>query len=110
MDEVSPPLPTFRPEDLSEKWTVVLGTPEGDRLHDELQRELPAGHTLHGSRVLAVAVRQHLKETVWWLPVEGAWAVVHLTGTVETDPRFPTTVRLSSWTEVVAELADWGRP
>jgi hypothetical protein len=109
VDEDSSSLPKFRPEDLSEKWTVVLGALEGERLRDELVRELPVGHTLHGAPILAVAVRKGLKETVWWLPDDGAWAVVHLTGRVETDPRWPTAVRLATWTEVIAELVDSGR-
>jgi hypothetical protein len=101
--------PPFRPEDLSEKWTVVLGTPDGEGLRAELDRELPFGHILYGARVHSVAVRQHLKETIWWVPDDATWALVHLTWKVETDPRWPMAVRLNSWREVVAELADWGR-
>ena len=101
--------PPFRPEDLSEKWTVVLGTPEGEGLRTELDRELPFGHILYGARVHSVAVRQHLKETIWWLPDDATWALVHLTWKAETDPRWPMAVRLNSWREVVVELADWGR-
>jgi hypothetical protein len=101
--------PSFRPEDLSEKWTVVLGTADGERLREELVREIAVGHPLHGTRVQPVAVRQHVKETIYWLPDEAAWAVVHLTWAAEPDPRWPTAVLLDTWSHVVAELADRGR-
>lgn len=104
------PRPSFRPEDLSEKWTIVLGTPVGDQLREELGRELAVGHVLHGALAHPVAVRQHGKETIWWLPDKAAWAVVHLTSQPETDPRWPSAVQMDTWDEVLAELADRGRP
>jgi hypothetical protein len=109
VDENRSSKPSFRAEDLSEKWTVVLGAPEGERVRDELLRELPVGHTLYGTPALAVAVRRGGKETVWWLPEDGTWAVVHLTQSVETDPRWPSAVRVATWPEVIAELFDQGR-
>jgi hypothetical protein len=100
---------TFRPEDLSEKWAVVVGSAQARELEQELDRELIPGHVLHGLRAEAIAVRQLRKETIWWLPDDAAWALVHLTWTTESDPRWPTAVILPTWGNVVAELAEWGR-
>jgi hypothetical protein len=108
VSEDAPPL--FRPEDLSETWHVVWGTAEGERLRTELDRELAVRHVLHGKRADAVAVRQNFKESIWWLPDEAAWAVVHLTWSTETDPSWPMAVLVENWTEVVAELAERGHP
>ena len=102
--------PAFRPEDLSEAWQDVRGTATGERLRVELEREVPVGHVLRGARVVPVAVRRHLKDTIYWLPDEAAWAVVHLTWAVETDPRWPAAVRLERWSDVVVEVADRDRP
>jgi hypothetical protein len=98
----------FRPDDLSDEWSVI-GWTDARRLRKELRRETVPGHVLHGRPARALAARKLRKESIWWLPQDGAWAVVHLTWTAETDPQWPTTVVVQTWDEEVAEIADWGR-
>jgi hypothetical protein len=85
------------------EWWAVHGT-DASELEQELQREAPEGHILHGLRVLAVAVRRHLKDVVFWVPSLEQWALVHLTGHVETDPQWPSTTRTRDWKDLVTEL------
>jgi len=40
-----------------------------------------------GGRVTCLAVRRHVKATIFWLPETSGWAHIHLTYRVETDPR-----------------------
>ena len=99
----------FDPDALSDRWTIV-GGPEQQALELELHREVARGHLLHGADVLAVGVHVRRKETIFWVRDRRCWAWVHLTGTVETDPRQPSCVLCSTWSDLVAELADAGRP
>lgn len=62
------------------------------------------GHVLLGARVIAVAVKRHLKEVVYWLPESGQWAWVHLTYAVEANPHWPSAVIVSEWSELVEQM------
>ncbi len=72
------------------------------------KRRIVAGHVLDGRVVEAVASRKPGKETIFWLPDVGGWAVVHLTWTKETKPDWPSAVIVDSWDNVLAELVDSG--
>lgn len=61
---------------------------------------------MHGVEVRAVAVRLHLKDVVCWLPRVDQWALVHLTGRVEQDAKWPSAFCTPEWTDVVAEFAE----
>ena len=87
------------------EWWAVQGT-DASELEQELQREAPKGHVLHGLSVQAVGVRRHLKDVVFWVPSLEQWALVHLTRQVETDPRWPSTTCTRNWDDLVAELDD----
>ncbi len=110
MVDQTPDVGGFRAVDLSDLWTVVLGTEEGRELERELKREVPEAHVLKGRDVRAVAARKLRKEVLYWLPQEKRWSVVHLTWTREHDPRWPTTVLCDTWREVLEELGDRDRP
>jgi hypothetical protein len=87
------------------EWRKVQ-PPEAAELEQELRREVPQGHVLHGVRVHAVAVRRHLKDVVFWVPTSKQWALVHLTGRPEDDPHWPSTFCARRWEDVSAELSD----
>lgn len=111
MSKDAVPLPAdFDPSSMSTAWTVTFGDADALELETELRLECPEGHTLHGVRAVSVAVRQHRKEAIFWLPDRSAWAVVHLTWNRETDPLWPSTELCPTWAEVIAELEERGRP
>jgi hypothetical protein len=56
-----------------------------------------------------IAVRVHHKELICWLPQRDSWAWVHLTGTSETDPRWPNTQIEARWTTLVDLLREADR-
>ncbi len=85
-------------------WTVTGQDAAG--LERQAVREVPQGHRLHGLVLEAVAVKRHLKEVIYWLPSEQAWAWVHLTGHVEVDQRWPSCVVAREWDALVADLLD----
>lgn len=87
------------------EWRAVGGV-DAFELEQELRREVPEGHVLHGLSVRAVAVRRHLKDVVFWVPSLDQWALVHLTRRVETNPRWPTTACTRNWDDLIAELDD----
>ncbi|MBT9254431.1 hypothetical protein KMZ32_01825 [Phycicoccus sp. MAQZ13P-2] len=93
---------------LSELWTDVRGTEAGAELEAELAREVAANHPLAHVSVQAVAVRKLRKEVIYAVP-DGRWVWVHLTWTKESDPRWPSTVIVPTWDELLAELTDGGR-
>lgn len=97
-------LPRFDLNDLPGEWWLVHDTSEADDLAQELAREVPEGHILNRRSVNAVAVRRHLKETLFWLPETSQWALVHLSWRAETDTRWPATVVADDWQALVAEL------
>jgi hypothetical protein len=98
------PVPPFHVDQLPDDWSEVDAMRDGD-LEVELVREVRAGHTLHGHRATAVAVRRHRKDVIYWLPDVRLWALVHLTWTAEIDPRWPSTVTAAEWESIVAEVS-----
>ena len=80
-----------------------------DGLVQELEREIATGHMLSGLPIVAIAVRRLQKETIFWLPESAEGAVVHLTWNAEVDPRWPGTVLVKAWADVLSELVDRGR-
>jgi hypothetical protein len=96
-------LPSFDLQRLPGEWRAVHGTPDGSELEAELTREVSFGHTLSGTAAVAVCVKRHRKDAIFWLPERGEWAWVHLTYAVEADPRWPRTVLAHDWHSIVAE-------
>ena len=94
--------------DLSERWMRVEPDRE-DEYRSELRRECPAGHLLHDVDVEPLAIRRLLKEIVYWVPDRRLWAWVHLTWTVESDPRLPRTELFAEWGALVQALREAGR-
>jgi hypothetical protein len=86
--------------DLLEPWRLVEET-RGQRLEQELSRELPLEHALAGKIARAVAVRADRDDVLFEL-ADGRYAVVHLTwsGHRESSPHWPAT-------EVFSSLQDW---
>lgn len=100
--------PTFNFAMLSDLWTA-LGAADAERFEVELAREVAEGHPLFGERVRAVAVRELMKEVIFWLPVERRWAWVHLTWTTETSPKWPRVDVHDTWASLVSALRDADR-
>ncbi|MBM0124554.1 hypothetical protein [Pimelobacter simplex] len=98
-------LPPFDITSLPGEWWEVEAAEAAEQLEQELMREVPKGHLLHGVTVRAVAVRHHLKDVVFWLPAVHQWGLVHLTGQVEKDPMWPYTICTPEWDELVDQLA-----
>lgn len=96
--------PPFDLEALAGDWWEVHGTEQAAELQRELARELPREHVLGGVPVEAVAVKRNLKDVAFWLPQSAEWAHVHLSYKVETDARWPWTVVVMTWTDLVYEL------
>ncbi len=96
--------PSIDLSSLPGEWWLVKDQEQAAELTREVEREVPPGHDLHGLRVEAVAVKRHLKDVILWLPDSSRWAWVHLTYKMESDPRWPSTVLVSDWPELVEEL------
>lgn len=95
---------------LSDDWTAVrASSQEATDLASELCRELSPDHALAAEQFVAVAVRRHRKDCIFWLPDSQRWALVHLTWTREVDARWPSAEVLVSWGAVVASVRDAGR-
>jgi len=101
--------PVFDGSQLSSEWFIVSDTPAAEELEQELKWEVAAGHVLAAFAIVAIAVRRLQKEAIFWLPESDQWAVVHLTWNDEVDPRWPSTVLVESWADVLSELVDRGR-
>lgn len=86
--------------DLPKGW-VVVDSAMAAKFEAELRRELPAGHQLHGRALRAIARRDD-RDDVLFVPIVPGASVyrVHLTWSVETDPRWP-------WTEVYDSVDDF---
>jgi hypothetical protein len=69
----------------------------GGNLEEELRREVPPGHALHGVLVRAVARRDD-EDTVLFVTTreDAPLALVHLTYRAEADPRWPAVDLLPS--------------
>lgn len=105
-------LPEFDLSLLPGVWWDLRDLPEevagsevsAEALVAELRREIAAGHRLNGVAVEAIAVRKHLKDTIFWLPTERQWANVHLTWSVETQPQWPRAELHAEWSDVVRDF------
>ena len=86
---------------LVKPWEVIHDTPQvqghAERLSTELQRELPSTHVLFGIRATAIAHRIDQDDVLFELEGQMPLAVVHLTWSRETDPRWPETTLFESW-------------
>lgn len=69
------------------RWLAIEGR-VATTLEDELRRETPVGHALHGRAVRAVARRQDCDDVAFEVAGAGL-CVVHLTWQTETDARWP---------------------
>lgn len=98
-------VPNFDVTSLPGKWWAVDGD-SATSLEQDLRAQVTAGHPLHDVPVMAVAVRRHFKDVVFWVPSTRQWALVHLTGRLEPDPRWPSTALLTDWSDVLADLID----
>lgn len=88
--------------ELPDGWEPVVGR-EATELEAELRREVCSSHTLHGRGLRAFARRQNRKDVLFRPDLDsGAVFWVHLTWSVETDPRWPST-------ESYASLDDFAR-
>lgn len=100
------------PRALPEGW-YLAGTGEAKRLLDELQRELPQGHLLHGVPVETFAHRRGATDDVLFRHVgdPARFTIVHLTwiGRTELDARYPSVAFDGTFDEFLAyEKANWG--
>ena len=68
-------------------WRAIDGQ-EAAALEEELRRELPAGHVLHGRQVRAIARRDDCDDVAFEV-VDAGLCIVHLTYERETDPLAP---------------------
>ena len=76
---------------LPQGWIPASGE-SATKLVAELHRELPASHQLYGRQVHAVARRQDRDDVLFRsLSDDGPVFCVHLTWSVETDPKWPWT-------------------
>lgn len=87
-------------------WFDCRETGDAQRFEDELRRQMAAGHQLESEDLVCVAWRRHMKDTVFWLPSRQQWATIHLTWTVEADPRWPRPSFHDTWKGVVADWRD----
>lgn len=98
-------VPDFDVTVLPGEWRAVSGD-SATELEEDLLTQVTVGHPLHDVPVLAVAARRLRKDVVFWVPSTRQWALVHLTGRLEPDPRWPSVALLIDWNDVVAELSD----
>jgi hypothetical protein len=88
-------------------WEVIHDTPQvqghAERLSTELQREIPSTHVLCGIKATAIAHRIDQDDVLFELEGQMLLAVVHLTWSRETDPRWPDTTLFESWEHWVRE-------
>ena len=89
--------------DLPGEWSVVQGRPEAAEWKTKTRGQLPSGHALIGVPFAVVAVRRHQKDLILWLPTKHEWAWIHLTYSVETDPRFPWFTAYHAWNLLVED-------
>jgi len=68
-------------------------------LEKELGRELPDGHILFRSGVSALARRVDRDDVLFQVAGSPKLAVVHLTYSVESDPKWPTTLIYESFSD-----------
>lgn len=86
-------------------WQPVEGEQERTQLEEELRRELPSSHVLKGVGAVALGRRWRRDDVLFRLD-DGRFAQVHLTWSVETDPRWPDTqifATFEAWKSVPLE-------
>lgn len=78
-------------------------------LNNELHREMPIGHELHGldTEVVALCVWTHQDFLFVTNNPEKPIALVHLTWSKETDPTWPHTTVFRNIDEWRAEMKEW---
>jgi hypothetical protein len=84
--------------ELPRGWVEVSGE-SAAKLEEELRREVPRAHRLFGRDLQAVARRQD-RDDVLFRSSDGGTFCVHLTWSVENDPKWP-------WTEAYRDLVDF---
>lgn len=82
-------------------WQAIDNPVSRSSFEAELARELPADHVLSGRIVTALARRLDRDDFLFRLD-DGSFAQVHLTWSVEADPRWPGT-------EMYSSFGDWER-
>jgi hypothetical protein len=84
---------------LPDSWIAI---PEEDahKFEAELRREVPRGHILYGRTLRAIARRLDQDDVLFQEGGDAAMLVVHLTWSVETDPKWP-------WVTEYGTLADF---
>ena len=91
---------------LPKGWIPVSGE-SAATLEAELHRELPVGHQLHGRQLRAVARREDRDDVLFRsAPEGGAVFWVHLSWSVESDPKWPST---DAYTNLDDFLERWPR-
>lgn len=85
---------------LPEGWFPLAGEVAAS-LEAELKRELPPLHQLHGHALNAIARRRDADDVLYQAGGDGPVFVVHLTWSVERDPKWPATDRYESLTEFI---------
>jgi len=87
---------------LPDGWEPVVGK-DAAELEAEVRREVCSSHALHGRRLRAIARRKNRKDVLFRSDGDsGAVYWVHLTWSVEADPRWP-------YTESYASVDDFAR-
>lgn len=87
------------------KWQDPWYAHSSNEIDKTLKSNLPAGHVLFGEEVRSVARRKDNDDVLFYLPGNDVqFAIVHLTYSKETDPKFPHTVLLSTIEELRAKI------
>jgi hypothetical protein len=86
--------------EISSPWRILAPSEADDaeRLTAELARELTPGHPLHGLKVKAIARRIDRDDILYEVDdASSPLAMVHLTWSKGTDPRWPKAKLFRSW-------------
>ena len=68
---------------------IVIPEEDAHTFEAELRREVPCGHIMYGRNLRAVAGRLDQDDVFFQEEGDAAMLVVHLTWSVETDPKWP---------------------
>ena len=82
---------------------IALDNEGNSQLNDEIASEAVPGHPLYGEPFRSVARGIGSDDVIVELSpkIAGAWAIVHPTYQVETDPRWPSIDRYDTWEQMV---------
>lgn len=90
-----------------EPWSPVATEAHRTKLEAELQKEVAAGHVLHGRGVRALAVRADQDDVLFVVSDPEQLAVVHLSYSSGADhPPWPTTTLFDAVSQFVATRMD----